>query len=327
MRKYINFILLTVLILATLSCRKEPAHQGDSTFNEQLKQSMKTIRMIESFESQLNGNYKSGQLVEIDSAVWYAEAMQNLAYAHPEIAFNDFVRTKTPYTLTIDQYQMVTMVDFDAMYDEMDADLLAELELIPSEEKNLRFADVRLDSIVSSTAYISVVRAYGFKFIYGWYNPFDEDDDWLWGTLGQDDFNNPPLGKCDATMQGVSDGSDELERRLNNPVIEFEQPFRFVPTSIGDLIEFHGLDVFFDRLYAGWEYPENNCLTNDTLTYYLEESHKILHDLSEGVRPEGKHLYDVHIIDDLVYLPNNQGQYYHLYSATYGILTLVPIID
>lgn len=274
MRKYINFILLTVLILATLSCRKEPAHQGDSTFNEQLKQSMKTIRMIESFESQLNGNYKSGQFVEIDSAVWYAEAIQNLAYAYPEIAFNDFVRTKTPYTLTIDQYQMVAMVDFDAMYDDMEADLLAELEQIPSEEKNLRFADVRLDSIVGSTAFISVVRAYGFKFVYGWYNPFDEDDDWLWGTIGQF-HGNPPIGKCDATMQGVSDGSDELMRRLNNPVFDYDQQFRFIPTSL-NTISTAGFD-WDERLYVGWDYPANNCLTNQLLTYYLEESHEILH--------------------------------------------------
>ncbi len=323
MRKHTIFILLAVLTAATFSCRKEATKKDNGTFDTLLEESMKTIRIIESFELQLNGNYKSGQFVEIDSAVWYAEAMQNLAYAHPEIAFDDFVRTKTPYTLTIDQYQMVTMVDFDAMYDDMEADLLAELEQIPSEEKNLRFADVRLDSIVGSTAFISVVRAYGFKFIYGWYEPFDEEDDWYWGTLGQEEFNNPPTGKCDATMQGVSDGSDELMSRLNNPVIEFEQPFRFIPTSIGDPIVFHGLDDFYGRLYAGWNYPENNCLTNELLTYYLEESHEILHNLNEGIRPEGKHLFDVYIFDYLK-LENFEGTYYHQYEATYGILTLVP---
>jgi len=102
MRNNNIFILLAVLAVATTSCRKETTTKDDSSFDELLKQSMITIRMIESFESQLNGKYKSGQLVEIDSVVWYAEAMQNLAYAHPEMAFNDFVRTKTPYTLTID---------------------------------------------------------------------------------------------------------------------------------------------------------------------------------------------------------------------------------
>jgi hypothetical protein len=327
MRNNTIFILLTVLALATTSCRKETTTNNDGAFNELLKQSMKTIRMIESFELQLNGNLKTGQLIEVDSAVWYAEALQNYAYAHPEIAFEDFVRTKTAYTLTIDQNQMATMTAFEAMYDQMEADLLAELEQIPSEEKNLRFADVRLDSLLGSTAYISVVRAFGFKFIYGAYLPFEEDDDWYWGTLGQEEFNNPPLGKCDNTMQGVSDGSDELERRLNNPMIEFEQPFRFIPTSIGDPIEFHGLDEFAGRLYAGWNYDEINCLTNDTLTFYLGESHDILHNSTNGIRPLGKHLYDVQIKDYLMFLPNNQGQFYHHYFATYGILTLVPIIN
>jgi hypothetical protein len=219
---------------------------------------------------------------------------------------------------------MATMTAFETMYDQMEADLLAELEQIPSEEKNLRFADVRLDSLLGSTAYISVVRAFGFKFIYGAYEPFQEDDDWYWGTLGQEEFNNPPLGKCDNTMQGVSDGSDELERRLNNPYFEYAGPWRFIPTSIGDPIVFHGLDDFYGRLYAGWNYPENNCLTNELLTYYLEESHKILYNLNEGIRPIGKHLYDVQIYDQLLLLPDNEGMYYHEYEATYGILTLIP---
>jgi hypothetical protein len=326
MRNNTIFILLIVLALATTSCRKETTTNNDDAYEELLKQSMKTIRMIESFESQLNGNLKTGQLIEVDSAVWYAEALQNYAYAHPEIAFDDFVRTKTAYTLTVDQNQMATMTAFETMYDQMEADLLAELEQIPSEEKNLRFADVRLDSIVGSTAFISVVRAYGFKFVYGWYNPFDEDDDWLWGTIGQF-HGNPPIGKCDATMQGVSDGSDELMRRLNNPVFDYDQQFRFVPTSL-NTITTAGFE-WDERLYVGWDYPANNCLTNERLTYYLEESHEILHQFQGqgGIRPQGKHLYDVDIQDDVWEISYNVGYHYHTYHATYGILTLVPIND
>jgi hypothetical protein len=324
MRNNNIFILLAVLAVATTSCRKETTTKDDSSFDELLKQSMITIRMIESFESQLNGNLKTGQLIEVDSAVWYAEALQNYAYAHPEIAFDDFVRTKTAYTLTVDQNQMATMTAFETMYDQMEADLLAELEQIPSEEKNLRFADVRLDSLLGSTAYISVVRAFGFKFIYGAYEPFQEDDDWYWGTLGQF-HGNPPLGKCDGTAQGVSDGSDELMRRLNNPVFDYDQQFRFVPTSL-NTITTAGFE-WDERLYVGWDYPANNCLTNERLTYYLEESHEILHQFQGqgGIRPAGKHLYDVYIEDAIGFF--GDGYHYHTYFATYGILTLVPISD
>jgi hypothetical protein len=110
-------------------------------------------------------------------------------------------------------------------------------------------------------------------------------------------------------------------------VFDYDQQFRFVPTSL-TTTSTSGFEWNY-RLYVGWDYPENNCLTNELLTYYLEESHEILHQFQEqgGIRPQGKHLYDVDIQDDILVDVNNDSYYFHTYYATYGILTLVPISD
>lgn len=154
--------------------------------------------------------------------------------------------------------------------------------------------------------------------------PFNEDDDWYWGTLGQE-LGNPPLGKCDGTQVGVSDGSDELQWRLNNPATQQTQPIYFFT----DLVMLEATGFEWDNgapmLYVGWDYPEDNCLTNDTLTYFLLQSHDIIntYDDEGGLRPPGKSFAGVEIMDDLVLIPND-GIHYHKYEVTYGIPSLIP---
>jgi len=80
------------------------------------------------------------------------------------------------------------------------------------------------------------------------------------------------------------------------------------------------------RLYVGWDYPEDNCLTNDTLTYYLIQSHEIINDYNEGLRPPGKNFVSVYIIDDLAF-NQDHGWHYHLYQVTYGIPVDIGLPD
>ena len=214
--------LITVTVFAALvlfSCNKEPVTQTDNPDYEMMCQSKKIVSLIKNFDEKMNSSLKTGEMIPLDSVVWNTEALQNYTYAScPEYYTKDFKVFHSNYTLTVDANNMVLLDDVQTLYSQMTADYLANFNSIESNEKLLRFSDVALDSIVESIAYVSSTRFFDYHWLLNMYWGFAADDDWYWGTLGQE-YGNPPLGKCDGTEYGVSDGSDELQWRLNNPVV------------------------------------------------------------------------------------------------------------
>jgi len=265
--------------LGFIPVKKENTNQSFTQEDEMMVRSKKIISLINQFDEKMNSNLKSGELIELDSAVWNMEALQNYNYAYPDSAAKDFDVTKSNYTIDVDANGTVLIDDVQLVYNEMEANLVEDLNEIPGDVKHIRFADVAIDSIDTGIGYLSVTLGIGSNILIGTYYGFDEDDDWIWGTPGQA-YGASPLGKCDGTMVGVSDGSDELVWRLNNPVYTIGPEFKFLFTSLVTF-EANGFDFenvnYEPRLYVGWDYPEMNCLTNDTLTYYLLEAHDIIH--------------------------------------------------
>lgn len=76
----------------------------------------------------------------------------------------------------------------------------------------------------------------------------------------------------------------------------------------------------------GWNYPAQNCLTADTLNYYLLQSHMIINNYNEGLRPQGKEFSHVEITDDLIPWVGMQ-RYFHNYKVTYGVKIPLPYTD
>jgi len=213
--------LLSVIVFAAMvlfSCKKEPVTQTDNQDNEMMAQSKKIVSLIKNFEEKMNSTLKSGEMISLDSVVWNTEALENYTYAYPDSSAKDYQFFRANYTLTVDANKMVLLSDVQALYNQMTADYTASLSSIQSDIKHLIFTDVALDSVVGTTAYLSAARGFGYDWVLNRYWGFAADDDWYWGTLGQE-YGNPPLGKCDGTEYGVSDGSDELQWRLNNPVV------------------------------------------------------------------------------------------------------------
>lgn len=286
----------------------------------------KIISLIQQFEEKMHSSFKSGEMIDIDSAVWNMEALQNYGYAYPDSSTKEFIHKKSYYTIPIDVYSKVLMSDVQVVNSLMEDTLAYQLSQFPEEVKCMKFWDVTTDSIVGSTAFLSAVGGYGLN-LTGPYYGFDNDDDWLWGTLGQE-YGTPPLGKCDGTMVGVSDGSDELQWRLNNPAFQSGEPIYFF-TDL-ETLETTGFDwddiggVY--PLYVGWDYPEDNCLTDVMLTDYLMNSDDIIntYDYEGGLRPAGKTFESVYIRDELLLLPNSQGKHLHYYLVTYGIPSFIP---
>ncbi len=311
-------VIMIVVLFAVTSCNKNNQGEPASTFDNETYAKM-IIQRIDGFREQMNSTYKSGELMPLDTAIWNLEALITYDEAYPDSVSRDFIIKTASFTLPVDQNNMVQDDDVQALYYDMLDTVDYQLAQFTETVKFLAFSDVELVEVVSGTAYIEATNGYGFNLLLGTYDPFDEDDDWYWGTLSEE-YGQPPLGKCDGTEVGVSDGSNEIQYRLNNPIPQ--SPY----SSFTDLETFviNG-DDFLDnednpRLFWGWDYPNDECLTNDLLTYYLIQSDDIIHTTvaNGGLRPEGKLFVSVYIDDDLAF-KYGQSWHYHRYNVTYGI--------
>jgi hypothetical protein len=174
---------------------------------------------------------------------------------------------------------------------------------------------------------MSITAGFGFNWLMNTYWGFNEDDDWIWGTLSED-YGVPPMGKCDGTQIGVSDGSNELAWRLNNPLVQPAQPLIYTDLVTLSADGFYFEDAGVARIFVGWDYPTDECLTNDTLTYFLIQADDIIntYDYEGGLRPANKSFINIEIKDRLA-MYDFSGWHYHEYLVTYGIPTVVGLPD
>jgi hypothetical protein len=150
------------------------------------------------------------------------------------------------------------------------------------------------------------------------YYPFSEDDDWIWGTLneGPPPYGNQPEGKCDGTMQGVSDGSNEITWRLMYGSNTWVGGSRGYTDLITIEVE---PDDFPSQIYVDETYTLSNCLYNEHLQFYLLEADEIIYNGSPlGVKPAGKNFVGIEI-DDTWGGTLGEPFYCHYYYITYGV--------
>ena len=285
-----------------------------------IKRSRKVASLIENFKGKMEFDLKSGESISLDSAVWNMEATLNYDYADPDSASALFITRKSVYTLDIDANEFVTLTDVQTVYDLMEDTLEMQFLDLINTVKIIVMCDVSVDSTDSNKAYLTLTNGFGLD-LPTQYDPFDEDDDWIWGTI-----SGPLAGKCDGS-DSTSDGSNELQKRLNNPLlVPGEQIFYTdieTPERTGeDFLDENGAP----RLYVGWDYPQHNCLDNDTLTYYLWQSDEIIHNYSSegGLRPANKSFVSLEIIDTMIYKSGGYTKHLHYYKVTYGKPTTVP---
>jgi len=308
-----NFYKLGVLILLALiafySCKKDNMPTTEPT-TENTAYSNMIINRINNFRQHMQNPERSGEMLP-DSAVWNLEALINYDHAYPDSASKDFTIMSSHYTVTVDENGMVSEADVQQVYNLMLDTLNYQLALLNDDVKFTVFSDVQLDEVDGNTAQLTVNNGYGSGFILGLYPPFD--DNWIWGTL--DNPDEPPYaGNCDQT-DFSSDGSNEIEYRLNHPAAV---PYSVRYTDI-ELVGMSGLDFDDENgepmLYVGTDI--NHCMTIEELTDNLVNAdYLIKHAPPEGIKPDGKSHINVIIFDDVLV---GNSTYLHYYDVTYGI--------
>lgn len=315
--KNFKFILSFVIVMAVImySCKKDLPVAPPVQENDLVTHSQKVLSLIRAFDNKLESNLKTGELITLDSAVWYTEALQNYEYAHPDSGSRSFIVFESQYTLPVSPGGLVMMDDVETLYGQMEVQLLADLTTVSDPVKFLTIADVALDSIVGNTAHLSVSNGLGVGELII-YDPFEEDDDWIWGTLGEGIGGTLPRGKCDGSEVGVSDGSNEIAYRLNNPNMSTNPPDGYTDIEIKDA---DGIGEYEGRLFVDWTHSIDYCLSNTELTYYLNESDDIIYTYvaQGGKRPQGKNFIRVEI-EDTMTPSGGIYPYLHWYHIRYG---------
>ncbi len=324
-------VILVVMLIIVSSCKKDNIRQAGFIDNNTAYANM-IVNRIDNFRIQMHSTERSGDMMLLDTAIWNLEALITYDKAYPDSASKDFKTMKSYYTLTLDANNMVTEAEVQQVYNLMLDTLNYQLSLFNDDVKFAVFSDVELIEVVGNTAHIMALNGYGSGFIYGLYWPFIADDDWIWGTL-----SGPLAGKCDGTEIGVSDGSDELSWRLNNPSA---QPSTWKYTDI-ETVAVHFMNCTYNeppqlpRVFSSLD--GNHCMENEELTFFLEAAHWIIYDYNllyndsgwpiviedgEGARPEGKNFISIEIIDAFEYAYSRNFHHYHI---TYGIPTgIIP---
>ncbi len=156
MKKYIICIVVIAVIAGFYSCKKDNTGQTvNQQEDEMMVRSKKVISLIQQFEMKMNSTLKSGDLIELDSAVWNMEALQNYGYAYPDSSTKDFSHMKSYYTIAVDANNKVLMSDVQVVNSFMEDTLLYQLSLFPEEVVCMKFWDVTTDSVVGTTAFLS----------------------------------------------------------------------------------------------------------------------------------------------------------------------------
>jgi hypothetical protein len=215
MRKIYNICLFVGVIALMLSaCKKDNQNQIFQNTGEEVywtAEDLKIQNNILSFQDKIkNNSFKSGETLELDSAVWYLEALMNYNYSTPDSSFvNLTVDTTFEFNLPVND----DLVDFSNLSEAafaMEEHIVNYLNNMPNSIKFMVVADVHIkdDDFKSGSKTISITTGYGSEYIDNpsAYTPFGEDDYWYYGDGYMDNG-----GYCDGPNEGQETGSDAAE--------------------------------------------------------------------------------------------------------------------
>ena len=131
--KKTSFLVTILLVImaaavAVVSCKKEspsamPINQGQTSVSSNTT-AESTLARIMDFKGKMEYyrahlETKGGESMTIEDAIWNVEALFNLTYAYPELAYNHTVVCDTVLYLDIDADGTVPLSRLTAFYDEM----------------------------------------------------------------------------------------------------------------------------------------------------------------------------------------------------------------
>lgn len=268
--KRINQILALLIIGAMtlmLSCSKEESKtkpvgaENLSPYDQQVNKTIKQFRQTIAFYHE-NPNFKSGETVSADSALWLLEATINYSHAFPNEYYDQFKVDSAYITVPKNLGGTISVDALVQKYDELKAEVTTLYYSSGFENKGLVVVDLKESSQNATEITILAETITGDKGnepppvppVLG--GPFEAGDNWWFGDEG---------GLC---IENEGEGSDAATELFNEIVNEIPDPagnYYFINHADYD-IEGGNSSIRRD----GWNDPEDNHV--DYLLFYASTS-------------------------------------------------------
>jgi hypothetical protein len=249
------------------SCQKENItdEKSDNQSEQTLKNSPLINRIID-FRNKVdeirkNPSFKSGDdPMEIDTAIWYLEAISNYTYSNAGFDFDQKLTDSSFVSVPITN-GLILLTDFQTAYDQIIGILSDYNESIPITDKQFLVADVSLNETINSYVIFKVTYSFGTKDAtivtneYPWY--------WGWG-----------LGRCDGSGEGVGQDAADIAYLLANETVNTPSGTAFYVNVTTK--EFFPEDYYDNNGYSllfedGQEYELNHpCLSAIDIEQYKD---------------------------------------------------------
>lgn len=207
-------LIITLLVCAAVmtACTKT-----EDTANEAVRQGEATIGRIMDFKRQMeeakaNPGMKSTSYMSMTDAVWNVEALFNLTYAYPELAYSKTVDRDTTLYLPVSANDSVSIIDLSVFYGQMFNAVQAIYQSVDLDDKQFLILDVEVGERHGSLQAVRLNAMQGS--VSGApdlsqnprENPFPDGVSWFYGQDG---------GNSNYQFIDVMDAADTLAGTLN----------------------------------------------------------------------------------------------------------------
>ena len=296
---YIISILLAGILITVWSCTKEETKIARKQKTND-PGALKAFNRIKSFKNQIaiykqNPQYKSGELISIDSLLWDFNATLNFDYSEVDDAYKNFYSESVFPELTFDENNMVSLDDAVTVYLQLETDIQNTLTSAPYIDKAVQFTYLKIEHLENQTLTLKSKTTVGEKGDKQT-TPFSTGDDWMYGDN---------LGDCYGNYYWERDGADEIrdmaESRRHlfindegvavfyvNPVTVILEKDDIDNNPLLDLTNGQGYDnerdfrIFYaheDNCPTGTSLEDFKCIEYDDMNFYLGEIEDLIYNI------------------------------------------------
>ncbi len=277
---------------------------GDIAYYNSIVSLKKKIKYIKE-----NPQYKSGELMSIDSAIWLLESTFNYEYGSTGESYREVKTDSTFLEIEIAEDGKIGLDDLSATY----YDLFGEVQEIYAntgfDDKGLILVSLHPVMTKSNTATVKVETVTGNKSIDPEPGVFGEDDYWMYGDLG---------GSCD----GLIDTTDAAHKiwymtNANIPPQPWPPPGYIYKYSDPVTWTVEGGDEDWRR--TGDPEPKDNYL--DYYLYYADPANGTITDEVLCLEPDEMNNY-YNWLQNIIYdwLPQEPGMEDHVFMVVSGFV-------
>ena len=288
---------LLMFTAITVSCSKHE-HTTPTSLNAEIIQSDADIQIenqIKAFKSKMehlsdNPSFKSGETIEVDSAVWYLTATLNYTYARVGFEFENIISDSAKIVIPTNGEDLL-LEGLPVIYQQLLDSLSKKYNAIQSENKNLIMVNLIVDEPTANGTVITLYSATGEGLQVYKYGLFEPSDFWTWGFY---------QGQCDAYINIGRDATTELQYKINHPIYTYPPGTYFIPdqNNTGWISPWDHDGAYDDpnspngvfRLFCDeniYSPPTEPCISPSDLNYYLYEG---IDYVMEYNKPIGKYL-------------------------------------